>query len=268
MANIQKITANEINQLHGELIGLFRQSIDKAVQIGERLTEVKKSLPHGEFTSWMKEHISFSDRTGRNYMKLFNNKDKALEAGSISEAYRLIDGKTETVSDMKPLIGTKRLPKLCYWYDIFAPYVLILDAIGWDFSQISHELNQPKERIQRVLNPTPHRFTADLPPDEWDESIQREISGQLSEMYEKASWFAIHEGLNDVSAEMKVLSKYHKKRGKNLNEFFPFDKKHEGEQGEFLLSVWVLMLNVVRDAIGVESMEMGRNWICSVIDMD
>ena len=100
MDEIQKNIANEINSLHNELVGLFRQSVHKAVKIGERLSEVKQSLPHGEFTGWMKDNISFTARTGRNYMKLYQNRDKVLQAGSISEAYQLLEPKTETVSDL------------------------------------------------------------------------------------------------------------------------------------------------------------------------
>ncbi len=94
-------TATKINTLHNDLESLLHQGIEKAIEIGELLTAKKTELQHGEFGKWITDYLIFSDRTARNYMRLFENKDKVLTAGNISEAYKMLaEGKTETVSDL------------------------------------------------------------------------------------------------------------------------------------------------------------------------
>ena len=83
---IEKSRINEIGTLHGEIVGHLKTSIEKAIRIGELLTEQKASLRHGEFTPWIEGNLPFTDRTARNYMRLHRKKDRL---------------KTETVSDLK-----------------------------------------------------------------------------------------------------------------------------------------------------------------------
>jgi hypothetical protein len=101
MDRLQKNTAQKINELHGEIENHLRQGLSKAIQVGSLLSETKQRLPHGKFTGWISDHVSFSPRTARNYMKLFDNKNKLQDADSINGAYKLLNGKTETVSDFK-----------------------------------------------------------------------------------------------------------------------------------------------------------------------
>ncbi len=101
MNDLTTTTAHEINTLHEGLLGLLSQGIEKAVRIGELLTAKKAELKHGEFIPWIKENLVFTDRTARNYMTLFENKDKALEAGNVTEAYKMLaEHKTEIISDL------------------------------------------------------------------------------------------------------------------------------------------------------------------------
>ena len=86
MNQIQQSTIQEIVALHNEIDGHLRMSLEKAIRIGELLTEQKDSLKHGEFTPWIKDNLPFTDRTARNYMRLYKQKDRL---------------KTETVSDLK-----------------------------------------------------------------------------------------------------------------------------------------------------------------------
>jgi len=97
-------TEQRINDLHKGIESLLHQGIEKAIEIGQLLTEKKTELKHGEFGTWIKDNLVFTDRTARNYMKLFDNKDKVLEAGNISEAYKMLEvPKTETVSDFSEI---------------------------------------------------------------------------------------------------------------------------------------------------------------------
>jgi len=80
-----KDRALKITALHNEILGHLKSSLEKAIEIGQHLIEQKSNLAHGGFTPWLKENIPFSDRTARNYMRLFKEQDKL---------------KTENVSDL------------------------------------------------------------------------------------------------------------------------------------------------------------------------
>ena len=87
MVNIKKIIV-----LHTEITEALKSSLEKAILIGQLLTEQKKELNHGEFTSWIKENLPFTGRTARNYIKLFNNKDMLIteRVSDLTAAYKLL----------------------------------------------------------------------------------------------------------------------------------------------------------------------------------
>ena len=88
MANIKKIIT-----LHTEITEALKSSLEKAILIGQLLIEQKEKLKHGEFTSWIKKNLPFTDRTARNYIKLFNNKDmlKTESVSDLNSAYKLLE---------------------------------------------------------------------------------------------------------------------------------------------------------------------------------
>ena len=97
MNAIEKTRADEIVRLHGEIEGLFKMSLDKAMRIGELLAEQKATMKHGEFTPWVKGNLPFTDRTARNYMRVYRNQ-KRLKTETVSvlgQAYRLLSGQEE-----------------------------------------------------------------------------------------------------------------------------------------------------------------------------
>lgn len=95
-SEISVSTIHEINFLHSELESFVKIGMEKAIRIGELLSDCKAHLKHGELSEWITENCTFSARTARNYMKLYNNRDRLTGTDSLSEAYRLL--KTETVS--------------------------------------------------------------------------------------------------------------------------------------------------------------------------
>lgn len=84
--DIDKTRIQEIVRLHSEVAGLLRQTLEKAIRIGQLLSEQKQTLKHGEFTPWIEANIPFTDRTARNYMRIYRERDRL---------------KTEMVSDLK-----------------------------------------------------------------------------------------------------------------------------------------------------------------------
>jgi N6-adenosine-specific RNA methylase IME4 len=87
-------SAQEINRLHSEICSAARTTIEKAIRIGELLTEQKGTLNHGEWLPWLKANIEFSVATAGNYMGIFQRRDdpKFLNVRNMSDAYKLLYG--------------------------------------------------------------------------------------------------------------------------------------------------------------------------------
>jgi hypothetical protein len=84
--------AAEIAQLHKTLMCKLRASVVQAIRIGELLAEQKKLLNHGEFTPWIEANLPFSDRTARNYIRLYKERArlKSENVSDLTTAYRVI----------------------------------------------------------------------------------------------------------------------------------------------------------------------------------
>jgi hypothetical protein len=82
----------EITELHYKITTAIKKTLQDAIRIGELLKEQKDKMPHGVFTSWIKENLPFSDRTARNYMRVHESRER-LKTESVSVlngAYKMI----------------------------------------------------------------------------------------------------------------------------------------------------------------------------------
>lgn len=48
-----------------------RRILEASVEIGRRLTEAKEAVPAGEWTNWLEQSVSYSERTAQNLMRLY-----------------------------------------------------------------------------------------------------------------------------------------------------------------------------------------------------
>ena len=87
---IPQDTVEAILTLHQELSGLARSSLEKALRVGELLSEVKARLPHGGWLPWCQENLEFDQKTGWRYMRLFVERGKlgSMSNLTLTEAYR------------------------------------------------------------------------------------------------------------------------------------------------------------------------------------
>jgi len=92
MKTIEKRLVAEINKLHGKILNSLKMSLGKGIRIGELLAEQKENLKHGEFTAWVNCNLPFTDRTARNYMRLFQERDrlKTENVSVLKDAYELL----------------------------------------------------------------------------------------------------------------------------------------------------------------------------------
>lgn len=84
----------EIVQLHGELEGLARTSLEKAIRIGELLTTIKAGLKHGQWLPFV-ETLPFSQQTCSRYARLFEERSKLLTVSNLTDAYRALSQPVE-----------------------------------------------------------------------------------------------------------------------------------------------------------------------------
>src|SRR5262245_33269425 len=63
--------AAEINSAHVEAERWLREAVHKAIRVGELLLQAKEAIGrHGQWTAWLRENITFSDRLAQAYMRL------------------------------------------------------------------------------------------------------------------------------------------------------------------------------------------------------
>ena len=64
----------EVRSLHGCLLEAAKKSLKGAIRIGEILTELKRKCGHGQWLSFVKNHLPFTDRTAAHYIRLFRER--------------------------------------------------------------------------------------------------------------------------------------------------------------------------------------------------
>ena len=74
----------EIKELHDQILFHAQTTVEKAVQIGELLTAIKSTLPHGDWLPFLERNFPFTERTASRYMKLFNNRKLIRKSDTMS----------------------------------------------------------------------------------------------------------------------------------------------------------------------------------------
>jgi len=92
MHEIEKSRISEICQMHAEIGGYLRMSLEKAIRIGELLTEQKAGLKHGEWLPWIEANCPFSERLAWDYMLFYDRHEdlKTARVADLTEARRLL----------------------------------------------------------------------------------------------------------------------------------------------------------------------------------
>lgn len=85
----------EIERLQGEIMCSARTSLEKAIQIGSLLTELRSETLHGSWGKLCRTSLPFTERTASNYMRLFEHRErlKSETVSDLSVAYRLLSGR-------------------------------------------------------------------------------------------------------------------------------------------------------------------------------
>ena len=105
MKEVEVGRVKEIRALHIEIDGLARTALDKAIRIGELLTEQKAAIAHGEWLPWIKGNCPFSARAASDYMNFWERRDelKSARLADLAEARRLlVQPRAPSWSEMTP----------------------------------------------------------------------------------------------------------------------------------------------------------------------
>lgn len=80
------VLADEVRHEVGQADADFQSAVQHAIQAGEKLTEAKGLVGHGEWLPWLQQNFPGSERTARNYMRLAANRQRVADLPSIREA--------------------------------------------------------------------------------------------------------------------------------------------------------------------------------------
>ena len=156
MNKIEKNRTEEIKDLHERFIETFKKTLDYGIRIGELLMQQKSDLKHGQFGSWIEKNLPFTDRTARNYMRLYRKRD-ALKTETVSDltsAYRLLtapkplEGWKKTIHCYASCVNTTKEELNCSWENAFNelveetgfPLNVLLNWHYYFFGAVSDEL--------------------------------------------------------------------------------------------------------------------------------
>ena len=90
MTTLMVSNTKELNDLHQQIEGKLRSTVQDAIRAGELLTQAKDDLPHGAFLPWIGKNCIFGDKTAERYMKVFEHKGKIVTVSNLPEAYRQV----------------------------------------------------------------------------------------------------------------------------------------------------------------------------------
>ena len=81
----------ELNRLHAEIETKLHSTVQDAIRAGEILAQIKGRVGHGNFLAWVKGNCSFSERTARNYLGVYDHRDKTASVADLQTAYTRIE---------------------------------------------------------------------------------------------------------------------------------------------------------------------------------
>jgi hypothetical protein len=84
--------ASRVNDEYALMTGDMTRAVQRAIRIGELLTQAKADVAHGEWLPWIQQNLVFSERHARKYMQVYANRSRVADLGasSLREAVALL----------------------------------------------------------------------------------------------------------------------------------------------------------------------------------
>lgn len=187
--NLTKDRTQEIKKELTELNQSLKMSVQKAIRVGQLLTEQKEFIGHGKFLSWLEDNFDMHRDTANQYMRLFAHSDKCRNVRNLTEAYQQI----ETIERQEKQSAEARKQTLIAEYKRTGK-----KPIGWDRSLdylLQKEQEEEEKREQRVKElkenmcreqeEKERRRTQD---DLFNHTAQQIIDEQIKSIKERQEW--------------------------------------------------------------------------------
>lgn len=105
MENIEKIISTRDQSTIATEINIIKDHTNKvlltsAVEIGKRLKEAKQLIGHGNWSNWLEEEVSYSQRTAQNLMRLYEEYNDKMIEGEIRNSLADL-GYTQAIAMLK-----------------------------------------------------------------------------------------------------------------------------------------------------------------------
>jgi hypothetical protein len=62
--------AHQINEAHRLAMHHAHEAVSQAIACGKMLLEAKSSVPHGQWLPWLRQNVTFGERSAQGYMRL------------------------------------------------------------------------------------------------------------------------------------------------------------------------------------------------------
>lgn len=89
--NVYQDRTEEIKRQIAALHSTLKMSVQKAIRIGQLLTEQKEFVGHGLFLNWLDANLDISERTARRYMSLYDHRNETAILSDLQDAYKQIE---------------------------------------------------------------------------------------------------------------------------------------------------------------------------------
>jgi len=100
--------AQQVNDEYSKMTGDMARAVQRAIRIGEMLTEAKAQVQHGGWIPWIEENLVFGRREASRYIKVYANGTRVSHLDSLREAVALLaEPKDDPADSIEPSLDTE-----------------------------------------------------------------------------------------------------------------------------------------------------------------
>jgi len=107
-----KDRTQEIKRELAELNTTLKMTVQKAIRVGQLLSEQKEFVGHGNFVKWIENNLDISPSHATRYIKLYAYQDKCCNVQYLQDAYKQI----ETIEAQAKLTAEEKQRKMIAEY--------------------------------------------------------------------------------------------------------------------------------------------------------
>jgi hypothetical protein len=177
---VNKARATRVNELQGEIVRSAQNMVQYAIEIGNILVEVKKSLGHGEFLPWVANNCDFRIRMAQNYMRLSENAQRVAHLEGVTSLREVLKYLEEPKPEKNP-VPTRQLAN---GYE----EIEVLEGEYEEIERSNYEttlINRNPKKLDDEFETFTRSVSADGSEDSWQVSTNKEsdTAKQLSEAF-------------------------------------------------------------------------------------